>query len=186
MRTSKEKSMKTTELVLIALMATILCIVGPVTLPVGVVPVTTVTFVLYLLLYLIGTFRTFVGCLLYLCIGFVGLPVFSGYAAGPAVLFGPTGGYLIGYLLLIVCSGVFIERSRKKVAHFFGMLLGLLFCYLMGTVWLVWQTQLTWAQAFITGVVPFLIFDILKILIALWIGPVFRRHLRRANLGIEK
>ncbi len=182
MKTSKGKRIKTIELVLIALMAALLCIVGPVTVPVGIVPVSAMIVLLYLIVYILGTWKAAVSCLIYLCIGMVGLPVFAGYAAGPAVLFGPTGGYLIGYLLLTVCSGLFIEHVQRKRFHLFGMLLGLLACYLLGTVWLMLQADMTFVQAVMTGVVPFLLFDLIKVAAAFLLGPVFRRHLRRANL----
>lgn len=182
MKTSCVKKMQTIELVLTALMAAILCIVGPVTVPVGIVPVTTIIVVLYLIVYILGTWRAALSCLIYLGIGMIGLPVFSGYSAGPAILLGPTGGYLIGYLLLIVCSGLFIERFRNRLLHLLGMLLGLLGCYLFGTLWLMFQADLTFLQALLTGVVPFLLFDLIKVAVAFLLGPVFRRHLRKANI----
>lgn len=165
-----------------ALMAAILCIVGPITIPVGPVPVSLLPVLLYFVAYVLGMWRATGSCLLYICVGLIGLPVFAGYAAGPAVLLGPTGGYVIGYLLLTLCSGFFIEKFTKKGWHLIGMLSGLLLCYLLGTVWLKVTAQLTFSQAIWTGVAPFVIFDLIKIFAALLIGPVFRRHLRKANV----
>lgn len=167
---------------LISLMAATLCIIGPATIPIGPVPVSLIQVALYLVVYMLGMWRAFGSCLIYICIGLVGLPVFSGHSAGPAVLFGPTGGYIFGYLLLTLCSGFFIERFIKKRWQMLGMLLGLLLCYLAGTVWLAVSAQLTLRQTVLTGVVPFVIFDLLKIAAALLIGPAFRRHLKKANV----
>nr|MBQ8252009.1 biotin transporter BioY [Lachnospiraceae bacterium] len=182
MRAPNSRRIRTIELVLIALMAAVLCIVGPVTIPVGVVPVSTVIVVLYLITYILGTWRAALSCLIYLCIGMIGLPVFAGYSAGPAVLFGPTGGYLIGYLLLIVCSGLCIGRSGKKLFHLIGMMAGLFGCYSVGTAWLMWQSELSLLQAVMTGVMPFVIFDLFKIGAALLVGPMFQKYLRKTNI----
>lgn len=174
--------MKTHQMALVALMAAILCIVGPLTVPVGPVPVSLLPVVLYFVTYVLGMWRAVASCMVYICIGLIGLPVFAGYTGGPAVLFGPTGGYVIGYLLLTLCSGFFIEKFSKKRWHMFGMLMGLFLCYVLGTVWLKITAQLTIKQAILTGVVPFLLFDLIKIAVVLFVGPVFRRHLKKANV----
>lgn len=174
--------MKIQQMSLVALMAAILCIVGPLTIPVGPVPVSILPVVLYFIVYVIGMWRGIASCLVYICIGLIGIPVFSGYTGGPAVILGPTGGYIIGYLLLTLCSGFFIEKFVKKSWHLFGMVTGLVLCYFIGTVWLKFSADLTLKQALMTGVVPFLVFDFIKITVALLVGPVFRRHLRKANV----
>ena len=76
----------------------------------------------------------------------------------------------------------FIEKFIKKRWQLVGMVLGLVLCYLTGTVWLKFATDITFQQALLTGVVPFVIFDFIKIAAALFVGPVFRRHLRKANV----
>ncbi len=178
----KTKRMRIQEMALISLMAAILCVVGPVTIPVGVVPVSTTIAVLYLLTYVIGMRKAMISCLIYIGIGLIGLPVFAGYSAGPAVLLGPTGGYLMGYLCVVWCSGIFIDRFTKRGFHLIGMLTGLLLCYLLGTIWLAYQANLSFWQALLAGVIPFVIFDLLKIGVMLIFGPMIRRHLKRANL----
>lgn len=167
---------------LISLMAALLCVIGPATIPVGIVPVSAIQVALYIVAYMLGMWKAFGSCLIYICIGLIGLPVFSGYSAGPAVLFGPTGGYLIGYLLLTLCSGFFIERFTQKRWHLLGMLLGLFLCYVLGTIWLAATAELTLYQALVTGAAPFVIFDLIKIACALLLGPVLRRHLKKANV----
>lgn len=178
----KGKRIKITEMALVSVMAAVLCIIGPVTIPVGMVPVSLLPVILYLMVYVLGMWRAVSSCLVYICIGLIGLPVFSGFSAGPAVLFGPTGGYIFGYLLLILCTGLFIEKTTKKRWHLLGMLLGLFLCYLFGTGWLMIVTHLAFGKAVMAGVAPFVLFDLAKILAALLIGPIFRRHLKRANL----
>ena len=167
---------------MISLMAATLCIIGPATIPVGVVPVSLIQVVLYFVAYVLGMWRSVGSCLIYICIGLIGLPVFSGYSSGPAVLLGPTGGYILGYLPLTLCSGYFIERFTKRGWHLLGMLLGLGLCYLLGTGWLMLAANLSVKQAVLTGIAPFIIFDLIKISVALFIGPVFRRHMKKANV----
>jgi len=174
--------MKTHQMALVALMAAILCIVGPLTVPVGPVPVSILPVVLYFVIYVLGMWRAVASCMVYICIGLIGLPVFAGYTGGPAVLLGPTGGYVIGYLLLTLCSGFFIEKFSNKRWHLLGMVLGLLLCYLLGTLWLKMTAQLSIKQALLTGVAPFAIFDMIKICIVLFVGPVFRRHMKKAGV----
>ncbi len=176
------KRIKINEMALMSVMAAVLCIIGPVTIPVGMVPVSLLPVVLYLSVYILGIWKSAGSCLIYICIGLIGIPVFSGYSGGPGVLFGPTGGYILGYLLLTLCSGFFIEKKVKKWWHLLGMVLGLLLCYLLGTIWLMIVMQMTLVQAFLTGVAPFIVFDLLKVAAVFLIGPVFRRHLKKANL----
>lgn len=178
----KGKRITITEMVLVSVMAAVLCVIGPFTIPVGMVPVSLLPVVLYLTVYVLGMWKASVSCLIYIGIGLIGLPVFSGYSGGPGMLLGPTGGYIFGYLLLTLCSGFCVERSVKRRWHLLGMIAGLLLCYLLGTIWLMTMMQLTPGQAVLTGVAPFVLFDLLKIVAALLIGPVFRRHLKRANL----
>lgn len=178
----KGKRITITEMALVSVMAAMLCVIGPFTIPVGMVPVSLLPVILYLMVYVLGMWKSVVGCLIYICIGLVGLPVFSGYSGGPGMLLGPTGGYIFGYLLLTTCAGFFIERSLKRCWHLLGMLTGLFLCYLLGTIWLMLMMHLTPGHAVMTGVVPFVLFDLLKIAAALLIGPVFRRQLKRANL----
>lgn len=167
---------------MISLMSAVLCIIGPATIPIGPVPVSLIQIALYLVAYTLGMWRSVASCLIYIFIGLVGIPVFSGYSGGPAVLLGPTGGYIWGYLVLTFCSGFFIEKFAEKRWHLFGMILGLAMCYLTGTIWLSYVAKLSPYQAIVAGVLPFVIFDLIKIGAAVLCGPVFRRHLRKAHV----
>lgn len=180
MQTSKIKIMT-----MMSLMTAILCILGPITMPIPIspVPISLVTLIIYLSVYILGMKRGTISCLLYLLIGFVGLPVFSGFTGGVGRLLGPTGGYMIGYAFMAVISGFFIERwITKRVLHMVGMVLGTIICYLFGTIWLSMQAGMSFSVALGAGVVPFLIGDSLKIIMAVSIGPLIRKRLKRAGL----
>ena len=95
-----------------ALMAAAMCVLGPLTVPIGAVPISLANFVICLTAWLLGPKFGTLSVAVYLLIGLVGVPVFSGYGAGIAKLAGPTGGYLVGYLLLAFIGGLFIEKSK--------------------------------------------------------------------------
>lgn len=96
---TKDNKLSTKTIALIGVMTAVICILGPlsVPLPFSPVPLSLTTFALYLAIYVLGTKMSLICYFLYLLIGFVGVPVFSSFSAGPAKLLGPTGGYLIGF-----------------------------------------------------------------------------------------
>lgn len=172
-------------LALIGVMAAVMCVMGPVTVPIPVspVPISLTNLAVFIAVYVLGTKKALVSCLVYLLIGFVGLPVFSGFSGGPAKLLGPTGGYLIGFVFMALVSGVFIERFwGRRMMGVLGMAIGSLVCYLFGTVWLAYQAKMTFAAALAAGVLPFLPGDLAKIVLAAAIGPQIRERLRKAGI----
>ena len=97
-----------------ALMAAALCILGPLSVPIGPVPISLTNFTIYLFLYLLDTKQVSIAYLVYMLLGLVGLPVFSGYTGGVPKLFGPTGGYLIGFLPMAVAGGLILQKSWQN------------------------------------------------------------------------
>jgi len=121
--------------------------------------------------------------MLYLLIGFAGVPVFSSFTAGPAKLLGPTGGYLIGFIFMAMVSGYFIEKFIGKIyMYIIGMTIGALICYTFGTTWLSIQSNMRFGAALMAGVIPYLPADAAKILIATFAGTEIRKRLVKANL----
>lgn len=174
--------LSTKQLTLTALMTSILCIVAPFSLPLpfSPVPISFATFILYVSAYVLGPKFGAVSCILYLLLGFVGLPVFSGFSGGVGRLFGPTGGYMIGYLFLVLISGFVIEMSDgRRLPSAFGFILGTAITYAFGSAWLAVQMDLTFMQGVAAGVLPYLPGDTIKIIAALIIGPVLKNRLRR-------
>ena len=93
---------KTYEITMTALMAAVTCILAPLSIPIGPVPISFTNLAIYLSLYLLGWKKGTISYLIYLLLGLVGLPVFSGFTGGPAKLAGPTGGYIIGFIVMAV------------------------------------------------------------------------------------
>ena len=173
-------------LTVMALMAAICCVLGPFTVPIGPVPVSFVMIGIYLSVYALGMGRGTIAVAVYLLIGLCGLPVFSGFSGGPAKLFGPTGGYLIGYLFLALISGWFIDRFsiRKWYLHLIGMVLGMAICYTFGTAWFMILMKMGLAESLTLCVFPFIPFDLIKILLCYGLGSAVRTGLARAGLMV--
>ena len=174
---------KTYTMTSIALMAAVICVVGPFTIPVGPVPVSLAPLAILLGVYILGTKKGTFALLVYLLIGAVGVPVFSGFTGGLGKLAGPTGGYFIGYILMALIAGWFIHRFYDKVAvQFLGMLLGLAVLYAFGTAWLAYSAGMSFGAALTAGVLPFIAFDIIKIIIAIALGRTVRNRLLRSGI----
>ena len=166
-----------------ALMTAVTCILGPLAIPIGPVPVSLTPLAVFLSVYILGTKRGTIAYLLYLLIGAVGVPVFSGFTGGLGKLAGPTGGYLVGFILMALIGGWFIFRFYDKFAvQFLGMLLGLVVCYAFGTVWLSYSAGMPFGAALAAGVYPFIPFDLVKIAIAIFLGRTVRRRLEHSGI----
>ncbi len=115
---------KLQKMVFAALLAALLAVLSPFVIPVGLVPITLATFVVFLTGALLPPLYAVASIGVYLLIGLVGLPVFSGFVGGPGVLFGPTGGFLIGYFCLAGAVSLAVKLSQKWWVWAIGVLLG--------------------------------------------------------------
>lgn len=176
-------STKINDMVRIALMAAVICILGPLSVPVGPVPISLSNFAVILSVYLLGLKRGTISCIVYILLGLFGLPIFSGFQGGIGKLFGVTGGYIFGYIFLAVFTGIFVEKySSNYLFQFLGMVIGNILCYVFGTVWFVFLTKMNLAEAVAICVVPFILGDVIKMLVALFAGNKIRKRIILANL----
>lgn len=163
----------------IGLMTAFLCIVAPWAIQIGPVPITLATFGVYLVGALLGTKYGTISVFVYLLLGAVGLPVFSGFGGGAQRLVGVTGGYLVGYLPCVFAVSFIISKIGKKFfGYLIAMTVGTVILYSMGTMWYVWQTGNAPAVALSLCVVPFLPGDLIKIVMAAILGYEVRKRLR--------
>lgn len=178
-----KKTSRVYEMSIIGVMAAIICILGPLSIPIGLIPISFAVLAIYLSLYSLGMKKGTISVMIYILIGLVGIPVFSGFSGGPSKLLGPTGGYIIGYIFMALIAGSFIDKFTDKwYLCFAGMVLGTAVCYAIGTVWLSYQANMPASAALAAGVIPFIPGDLAKILIASFVGPLIRKQLIRANL----
>lgn len=172
------------QIAMIAVMTAVTCVLAPLSVPIGPVPISLTNLVIYFSLFILGTKKGTISYLIYLLIGLVGIPVFSGFTSGPGKLFGPTGGYLIGFIPLALIAGYFINHfHNKKALSFLGMILGTAVCYALGTTWLAIQAHMGFQASLMAGVVPFLPGDFIKMILALLIAPQIRKQLDAAGLA---
>lgn len=167
---------------LTAVMAAVLCVLGPLSLPVGPVPLSLATLAVYLSAYLLGWKWGTVSVLVYLLVGAAGVPVFSGFGGGLGRLLGPTGGYLAGYLPLALLSGLGARHSGRRWVHALAMTAGTVVLYILGTAWFCLQGGVPLGEALSKCVWIFLPGDGAKLAAALLLGPVLRRRLAQAKV----
>ena len=135
-------------------------------LPFSPVPITLQTFFTFLAGGLLGSKAGAISQILYLFLGAVGLPVFSGGQGGLPILAGPTGGFLLALPLAAFIAG--INRNNKK-SNIISFSIALIIIYIFGVSGLMLQTGLNLKEAILTGMAPFLIGDALKIFVAIYI-----------------
>ncbi|MEG2182983.1 MAG: biotin transporter BioY, partial [Oscillospiraceae bacterium] len=148
--------------------AALICVLSVISIPIQPVPFTLSVFAIFLTGGLLSPKYAFCAALLYVLIGAVGLPVYSGFGAGPGILFGLTGGYLMSYPLMaaVVALSVKLFKGRSALSLSLGMIAALALCYLLGTAWFVFQSKMSVGQALALCVVPFILFDLLKAALA--------------------
>lgn len=163
---------KTYDIVYIALFAVLIAICAWISVPTT-VPFTLQTFGIFLTVGLLGGKRGSMAVLVYIFLGAAGIPVFSGFTGGIGRLLGNTGGYIVGFLAsALVMWALEKVMGRKTWALAVQMVLGLIACYAIGTVWFMvvysgtsgtvgLMTVLGWC------VIPFIIPDLIKIALAL-------------------
>lgn len=176
--------MKTRDMTLIAVMAALICVAGPLSIAIGPIPLSLASFAVYLAGAILGWKRGSLAVLIYLLIGLVGVPVFSGFSGGFQKLVGVTGGYLIGYLPCALITGLCAgepgaEKPRPVWMLPVGMVLGTVALYVIGTACFMIQTKNTLAAAMGMCVLPFLLGDGLKIVAASVITVPVRKALYR-------
>lgn len=159
---------KTRRLALIALFSVLLgAFLSQLSIPTPLgIPLTLQTFGVALCGRVLGKGSGTLSVALWLALGAVGFPVFSGFQGGVAPLFGPTGGFLWGFLPLAFCCG------RQGGWYYLTSLAGLIFCHLLGILWFAKTADQTFLQGAVTVSLPFLFKDVFCVILA---GPLGNR-----------
>jgi biotin transport system substrate-specific component len=155
-------------MVLASLMAALTAVGAYIHVPIGPVPIVLSTLFVLLTGLLLGSRWGLASMGLYLLVGAIGIPVFAGGRGGLAHFFGPTGGYLLGYILSAWVTGLISEHSRGfLILEIFAVVVGSLAIYGPGVPWLKMVAHLSWTKTFVVGMIPFLIGDAVKASVAL-------------------
>ena len=177
------KKMKTLDMVYIALFACLMAICSWISIP-GEVPFTLQTMGVFLAIGLLGGKRGTLAVLVYILMGVIGLPVFSGFSGGIGKLVGVTGGYIVGFLAsALVMWAMETLLGKKKWALALSMVIGLLVCYAFGTAWfMVLYTSskgaITLGAVLGMCVIPYIIPDVIKIAVALLLTNILKRFVK--------
>ena len=181
--TENKKKIGTIDMAYIAIGAVLIAICSWISIPV-VVPFTLQTFAVFLLIMLLGGMKATISVAVYILVGAVGVPVFAGFGAGIGVLFGKTGGYIIGFLLMGPIFSLMTKLFGKKMlVQIIALVTGLLVCYAFGTAWFMYiymrdtgdvglMTVLSWC------VFPYIIPDAVKMAVAILISKKFGGRIR--------
>ena len=188
MERNTTKGVDVRRLALIALMAAVICVLSPLAIPLsGGVPISLATLAVMLAGAVLGPIDGMLATLVFLALGMVGVPVFSAYQAGIGVLFGKTGGFILGYIPLALCSGLFLGKQplhrkpsfKELLPAIAGMILGTVILYAFGTAWFLILTHAPLKLALTACVLPFLPGDALKMVIVCALAPALRTALQK-------
>lgn len=174
---------KTKRLALIAMFIAVTAVCSWISIPLA-VPFTLQTFAVFAVCGLLGGKDGTITMITYTLIGAIGIPVFSGFTGGIGRITGPTGGYILGFIVSAIIIWI--------ITHFFGestpviaiaMVLGLISCYGFGTVWFMAvylsnTGSITLLSVLSMCVLPFIIPDIIKIILALLLTKKLKRYVR--------
>lgn len=162
---------KIKELCICSIAAALICVISPHSIPIGVISVTMSLFIIYTLACILKPHQIVVSVIIYIILGSIGLPVFSNYGGGMHFIAGITGGYLIGYVPAVFVISLIINKNKNKLIIYpIAILLGELICYTIGTIWFMFIAKTSFSYAMSVCVIPFIPFDIVKIIFAIIIG----------------
>lgn len=178
------------ELTICAMFTAVTAVLSQLSIPIGPVPISCSLIAVYLTGLLLAPKQAVLSQVAYLLLGAVGVPVFSNFGAGIAKLAGPTGGYLVVYPVLALFISLFMRVYDKKIAQkrmtqralfLVGVLaMALVLCYLTGTLWFMLYAKSTFQKALTLTVLPFVMGDLLKIVLCVTITLSLRPQFLKA------
>ena len=178
----KENRLKTTDLVYIGLSAALITVCSWISIPLS-VPITLQTLGICLVAGLFGAKKGSAAVLIYILLGAIGVPVFSGFKGGIGVLAGSTGGYILGFIFTALIVGIVSDKTNKLWLIILSMLGGVLICYIFGTLFFAYvyskeNTPASLGTVLGWCVFPFIIPDIIKIVLAAILTKKLKRFIK--------
>lgn len=158
--------MNTKRLVYCALFAAIISVASQISVPVQPIPINAGMFAVLLCGGMLGKKYGTISVVVYILLGIIGAPVFAGFRGGLGVLAGPTGGYILGYIIIAFVTGAVCEWTKKLKYIVPFMMLAVVLCYLVGTLWFCITTGNGFISALSMCVIPFIPWDIIKVILA--------------------
>lgn len=177
-----------------AVFAAIIAVLAQISIPLpGGVPLTLQTLGIMLAGIILGSRKGCLAVIIYILLGAVGLPVFAGFKGGISSVFGPTGGFIVSFWTVSLCSGIGFMLGRRAAANTHhkamlyictavGILLGAVLNYAVGVVWFTSITGNTTQAAITMCVLPFIATDLIKVVLAVIFGPMLNSALVKNGL----
>ena len=143
------------------------------------IPFTMQTFAVFFALEYAGGKCGTVSVVTYMALGALGVPVFSGFRGGVGHLVGPTGGYIVGFILTCAVFWMFEKQfSSGRAFHYVALALALVACYVAGTVWFIIQTKIPLDAALVKCVLPYIAPDAVKIALAVFLSAKLKKIIK--------
>lgn len=190
-RTKNGGGLSVMDMVTVALLTAVLCVLAPWQITTGPISYTLATMVVVFVTMLVGWRKGLLVCLIYLLLGAVGVPVFSGMQGGLAKLTGSTGGYLGGYLALVLVGGLFHDLVAKRfyekrivyyIVTFVGFVIGTAALYALGTAYFMYISGYSLKASVAACITPFIPTDIAKTCVGIVLGDILRVRLVKAGI----
>lgn len=180
-KTKQKQFISITGLVLTGMFTAILCVLAQISIPIQPIPFTLSLFAIYLIGALLPPRYALLSVISYVLLGAFGLPVFAGMKGGFHILTGVTGGFIMAYPLMAFLTAICYRYAKKwKIAALTaGMVSSLLLCYFVGALWFSVSTGSGMQKALTLCVYPFVLFDLVKIALAVSFSQIIRVTMQR-------
>ncbi len=174
------------DIAICSMFAAILCICSVTTIPIGPIPISLGIFGVLLASNILSLKRALLSTFIFIFLGIIGLPVFSGFKGGIFVIIGPTGGYIISYLFVALITNISYQhlsftKMPDFIKVFISSIIGLFVCYLFGTLHYMIVLSVPCSSAILTCIIPFILFDILKALAVSFIALPIKNAIKSTN-----
>lgn len=169
---------KSKDLSLVALFAALTAVGGFISIPFYPVPLTLQIFFVLLSGTILGKRLGALSQMIYLGMGAIGAPVFHNLTGGIGILLGPTGGFLIGFVLGSYVAGLFYEKFNNNKLRFSGLLLSLVPIYTIGILWLSFIAGMSIEKAILVGGIPFIPGDFVKSIAVFLVEKKVKNYLK--------
>lgn len=182
------KHFTTKKLILTSMFTAIISVMSQIIIPVHPIPFSLSLFAIFLTGAILEPKYAFLSTLAYILLGAFGLPVFAGFKGGIHIISGMTGGFIAAYPIMTFVSSIFYQLLRKikltsplikNILNIaiptLGMMISLVICYLIGSLWFSYVSDSSMAYSLAVCVYPFIVFDLIKIALAIFFGSILRK-----------
>ena len=177
----KTEKINTQDLSYAAFFAALTSILSYISIPIGPVPITGQSLAVILAGITLTTKQAALAMGGFILLGLIGLPVFAGGSAGFGVLFGPTGGYIVGYFFGAITISLLKKKDNYPRLILAVIIGGFVVLHFLGVIWLSYITETGLKEAFSMGTLPFIAGDIVKMILAVIIGVKINKHRNRLS-----